>query len=405
MPRLTVPLTDLKVLKSKAKDKPYSLFDGGGLYIHILPTGVKLWRLKYRIGGKGRLMAIGKYPDVGLADARRKRDEARKLLADNIDPVVTRRAQKEKAAKVDTDSFEAIAREWYNKFLNTWIPGYYMRIISALERDVFPYIGEKPINEIMAPELLSVLQKIEERGAIDTAHRIRAFCGRIFRYAIATGRAHRDPSGDLRGAIPPPTSGHMAAITDPERVGELLRAIDDYTGSYPVLCALKLAPMLFVRPGELRKAEWAEISLNEAVWNIPADKMKMRVSHLVPLPRQAVNILKELYKYTGESKYCFPSARSFQRPMSDNAILSALRRMDFEKDEMSGHGFRAMARTILDEVLQVRPDIIEHQLAHQVKDPLGRAYNRTKFLPERRAMMQQWADYLEELKGGGDRTY
>jgi integrase len=298
----------------------------------------------------------------------------------------------------DADTFEAIAREWYKKFLHTWIPGYYLRIISSLERDVFPDIGQRPIREILAPDLLSVLRKIEERGAIDTAHRVKAFCGRIFRYAIATGRADRDPSGDLRGAIPPPAPGHMAAITDPERVAELLRAIDSYGGSFPVLCALKLAPMLFVRPGELRKAEWVEINLDEAVWNIPAEKMKMRSAHLVPLPKQAVDILRELYRYTGGSIYCFPSARSFNRPMSDNAVLAALRRMDYAKDEMSGHGFRAMARTILDEVLGVRPDIIEHQLAHQVKDPLGRAYNRTKFLDERRKMMQQWADYLDGLK-------
>jgi integrase len=401
MARLTVPLTDLKVLKSKPKDKPYSLFDGGGLYIHILPSGGKLWRLKYRIGGKEKLMSLGRYPDVSLANAREKRDEARKLISDGTDPTLFRKARKEKAEKDADETFEAIAREWYNKFLHTWVPGYYLRIISSLEHDVLPYIGQKPIREIMAPELLSVLRRIEERGAVDTAHRIKAFCGRIFRYAIATGRADRDPSGDLRGAIPPPTPGHMAAITEPKRVGELLRAIDDYRGSYPVLCALKIAPMLFVRPGELRKAEWTEMNLDEAVWNIPADKMKMRVTHLVPLPRQAVNILRELYRYTGGSKYCFPSARSFQRPMSDNAILSALRRMDFGKDEMSGHGFRAMARTILDEVLGIRPDIIEHQLAHQVRDPLGRAYNRTTFIDERRKMMQQWADYLDELKNNG----
>lgn len=395
MAKMIAPLTDMKIQKSKPKNKPYVLFDGGGLYIQIMVTGAKLWRLKYRVGGKNRLASLGKYPEVSLSDARKKRDTIKQLIADNKDPNIEKTSREENAAD---DSFETIAREWYKKFLHTWIPGYYMRIISSLERDVFPYLGARPIREITAPELLGVLRRIEERGAIDTAHRTKAFCGRIFRYAIATGRANRDPSADLRGAIPPPVSGHMAAITDPDRVGELLRAIYDYRGSFPVLCALKLAPMLFVRPGELRKAEWSEINLDEATWLIPAEKMKMKFAHLVPLPRQAVDILRELYNYTGTSKYCFPSARSFLRPMSDNAILSALRRMDFGKEEMSGHGFRAMARTILDEVLGFRPDIIEHQLAHRVKDPLGRAYNRTKFLPERRAMMQQWADYLDKLR-------
>jgi len=296
------------------------------------------------------------------------------------------------------DTFEGIGKEWVEKYAHTWVDGYRLRLIAALERDVYPYIGSIPIKGISAPDILSILQRVEGRGAIDSTHRIRAFIGRIFRYAVATGRAERDPTGDLRGAIPPPTPGHRAAITDPVKVGALLRAIDAYEGSYVVRCALRLAPLLFVRPGELRHAEWGEIDLQLAEWNIPSSRMKMKVAHLVPLCTQAVSILTDLKLYTGCSRYVFPSIRSLTRPMSDNAILSALRRMDFAKEEMSGHGFRAMARTIMDEVLQVRPDIIEHQLAHAVRDPLGRAYNRTKFLPERRVMMQQWADYLDSLR-------
>jgi integrase len=272
--------------------------------------------------------------------------------------------------------------------------------MRSLERNVFPYIGNHPIAAIKAPELLAVLRRVESRGALETAHRVRTICGQIFRYAVATGRAERDTAADLRGALPSPKEKHLAAITDPAKVGGLLRAIDGYQGGFVVQCALRLAPLIFVRPGELRHAEWSEIDFDNAVWNIPAAKMKMKEPHLVPLSRQAIGILKELLKLTGKSKYVFPSARSFSRPMSNNAILAALRRMGFEKDEMSGHGFRAMARTILDEVLQVRPDYIEHQLAHAVRDPNGRAYNRTAHLPERRKMMQLWADYLDGLKEG-----
>jgi len=399
MPRMVVPLTDTKVSKSKPKEKPYSLFDGGGLFIQILPAGGKFWRFKYRFAGKDNLLSFGKYPEVSLAEARKKRDEARQLIASGADPSTERKAQRT-LETTDSETLENVAREWLQKFMTSLNQGYYMRVVSSLEHDIFPYVGQRPIREIMAPELLSVLRRIEDRGALDTTRRVKEFCGRIFRYAVATGRADRDPTGDLRGAIPPPVSHHRAAITEPKRAAELLRAIDSYSGSIPVLCALKLAPMLFVRPGELRKAEWSEINLDKAEWNIPAEKMKMKIAHLVPLPRQAVEILTDLRRYTGRSQYCFPSGRSFQRPLSDVALLAALRRMDFGKDEMTVHGFRAMARTILDEVLGVRPDIIEHQLAHQVKDPLGRAYNRTKFIDERRKMMQQWADYLDGLKKG-----
>jgi integrase len=268
--------------------------------------------------------------------------------------------------------------------------------VARFQRDLFPWLGGRPIADITAQELLVTVQRIEGRGALETAHRALHNCGQVFRYAVATGRAQRDPSGDLRGALQPVKEQHLAAITDPKRVGELLRAICDYHGRLTVRCALRLAPLVFVRPGELRSAQWADIELDAGEWRFIASKTK--APHIVPLSTQAINILRELQPLTGRGRYVFPSDRSSQRPMSDNAILAALRRMGIEKDEMSGHGFRAMARTILDEVLGFRPDWIEHQLAHAVRDPNGRAYNRTAHLPERRKMMQEWADYLDELK-------
>jgi integrase len=272
--------------------------------------------------------------------------------------------------------------------------------MTRLEGDVFPYLGTRPIKEIKAPELLTVLRRVEARGTFELAHRIRTICGQVFRYAVATGRAERDPAADLRGALSPVQTINRAAITEPTKAAGLLRAIDDYQGGFVVRCALRFAPLVFVRPGELRHAEWSEIDIETAEWNIPASKTKMKEPHLVPLSKQAIDILKELKEYTGTSRYVFPSGRTFDRPMSDNAILAALRRMGYEKSEMSGHGFRAMARTILDEVLQVRPDFIEHQLGHAIRDPNGRAYNRTAHLDERRKMMQLWSDYLDGLKAG-----
>ncbi|MEN6332038.1 MAG: integrase arm-type DNA-binding domain-containing protein [Smithella sp.] len=398
MPKRIIPLTDLKVQKVKPQDKPISLFDGGGLYLLVTPSGGKLWRFKYRFAGKEKKIAFGSYPEISLICARQRRDDARRLLANNVDPGAVRKAQKQ--AKIeDIETFEVIAREWFNKFKPTWEESHSSRVLSRLEKNVFPYIGERPIVQVKAPELLGVLRRLEARGILHSAHNIRGICGQIFRYAVATGRAERDPSADLRGALPPVKTINRAAITNPVRVGELLRAIDCYRGSFVVQSALKFAPLTFVRPGELRKAEWSEIDIERAEWNLPAQKMKMKQPHLVPLSKQAIEILTELKKLTGEGQYVFPG-RTSARPMSDNAILAALRNMGFEKTEMSGHGFRAMARTILDEVLQVRPDLIEHQLAHAVRDPLGRAYNRTQHLKERRIMMQTWADYLDGLKVG-----
>lgn len=395
-------LTDTAVRNAKPGEKSIRLFDGGGLYLEVAPSGGKWWRLKYRHGGKEKRLSLGVYPDVSLKDARARRDEARKLLADGVDPSENRKATK--AAKVEraANSFEVIAREWFAKKSPGWAESNSDKIMQRLEKDAFPWLGSRPIAEITPPELLKTLRRIEERGAIETAHRVRNYCGQIFRYAIATGRVERDPSADLRGALPAPVKEHRAAITDPKKIGELLRAMDDYQGQFVTKCALCIAPLVFVRPGELRKAEWAEFDLDKAEWNIPAERMKMREPHLVPLSTQAVAILQDLHALTGGGKYVFPGARTNGRPMSDNAILAALRRMGFAKDEMSGHGFRAMARTILDEVLQVRPDYIEHQLAHAVRDPNGRAYNRTAHLAERRKMMQLWADYLDKQKAGAE---
>jgi integrase len=395
-------LSDTAIKNTKPGAKPIKLADEKGLFLLVTPAGGKWWRLKYRFGGKEKLLSLGTYPEVSLKDARQRRDDARKLLVNDIDPSVNRKAVKATKTERAANSFEVIAREWFSKKSQGWAASNADKIIKRLENDAFPWLGARPITEITPPELLKVLRRIEERGAVESAHRLRNYCGAIFRYAIATGRAERDASADLRGALPPSVTQHRAAITDPTAIAELLRAIDGYQGTFVTKCALRLAPLLFVRPGELRKAEWAEIDLDKAEWNIPAERMKMRDPHLVPLSTQAIEILRELHALTGGGRYVFPGARTNGRPMSDNAVLAALRRMGYAKDEMSGHGFRAMARTILDEVLGVRPDFIEHQLAHAVRDPNGRAYNRTAHLVERRKMMQLWSDYLDKLKAGAE---
>ena len=395
-------LTDTATRKAKPEAKPYKMADGGGMYLEVMPNGSKYWRLKYRYGGKEKRLALGVYPDVPLTLARERREEARKLLATDVDPSEHRKAANAAKSERAANSFEVIAREWFAKQSPTWAASHADKIIRRLERDIFPWVGGKPIAEITAPELLAVLRRIEARGAVETGHRAKENCGQIFRYAIATGRAARDPSADLKGALQPVKGGHFAAITDPKKIGELLRAFDGYKGHFVTKCALRLAPLVFVRPAELRKAEWAQIDLEAGEWRYFVTKTK--TDHIVPLSTQAVAILRELQPLTGEGRYVFPSPRvsDNKQPMSDNAILSAMRRMGIPKDEMSGHGFRAMARTILDEVLGVRPDFIEHQLAHNVRDPNGRAYNRTAHLVERRKMMQQWADYLDKVKAGAE---
>ena len=391
-------LTDVAIRKAKAGEKPIKLYDERGLYLEVSPSGGKWWRLKYRFEGKEKRLSLGVYPDVGLKEARDRRDAARKVLADGVDPSANRKAQK--AAKADraANSFEVLAREWYAKFVSAWGDLHRVRVLRRLERDVFPWIGERPIAEITASELLTIIRRVENRGALDTAHRVLSTCGQVFRYAVATLRAERDPSVDLRGALPPADTNHFAATTDPERVAAILRDMDGYEGTFVVKSALRLAPLFFVRPGELRKAEWADVDMDAAEWRYFVTKTKTH--HIVPLCTQALEILRELKPLTGRGRYVFPSARSSARPMSENAVLAAMRRMGIGKEEMTGHGFRAVARTILDEVLGVRPDFIEHQLAHAVRDPNGRAYNRTAHLVERRKMMQQWADYLDKLKSG-----
>ena len=397
-------LTDVKVRNAKPKEKQYKLFDGDGLFLLVMPpgkktpNGSKCWRMKYRFGGKEKLLALGTYPEVSLSDARDKRTEARRQIAAGIDPGEARKARKVANAEKAANTFEVVAREWYGKNEPVWSPTHAVMVISRLEKDVFPAIGNRPVSEIKAPDVLKMIQNIEARGVIETAYRIKIVCGQVFRYATATGRAEGDPTAALKGALSKRRVKHHASITDPKEAAVLLRAIDGYQGGFVVRQALRLAPLVFVRPGELRKAEWAEIDLGNAEWNIPAEKMKMKQPHLVPLSKQAVEILRELQPVTGSGKYLFPGRAS--KPMSENGINAALRYLGYDKDTMTGHGFRAMARTILDEVLQVRIDFIEHQLAHAVKDPNGRAYNRTSHLAERRKMMQTWADYLDELKSG-----
>ncbi|AIP04963.1 tyrosine-type recombinase/integrase [Burkholderia pseudomallei] len=396
-----MPLTDTAIRNAKPADKPVRLFDGGGLYLEIAPSGGKWWRLKYRFGGKEKRYSLGVYPEVTLATARKKRDEAREKLAAGIDPGEAKKAEKRASLLAAAHSFEVVARGWMNERKTTVEPAQHAKTLARMENDVFPWLGKRPIAEIDAPEILVVLKRVDGRGARFTAHRIRSEISRVFRYGIKEGHCKADPARDLVDAIPPAQTTHFASITEPEKVGEMLRAFDGFTGTFPVLCALKLAPMLFVRPGELRKAEWAQFDLDKGEWRYFVNKTK--TDHLVPLAAQAVTILRELHALTGEGVYVFPGARDRNRPMSEAAINAALRRLGYDtRTEITGHGFRAMARTILHEELEEKPEVIEHQLAHTVPDSLGRAYNRTKFIKARRSMMQQWADYLDKLKAGAE---
>ncbi|MFS8975035.1 integrase arm-type DNA-binding domain-containing protein [Cupriavidus necator] len=394
-----MPLTDAACRNAIPREKPYRLADSGGMYLEVSPAGGKYWRLKYRFGGKEKRLAFGVYPDVSLATARKKRDNARENLAAGIDPGEAKKAD-QRAAKLAADnSFEAVARDWLDERKSTVESAQHIKTLARLVNDVFPWIGKRPITQIDAPEILAVLKRIDSRGARFSAHRVRSEISRVFRYAIKEGKAKSDPAKDLIGAIPPAVETHFAAITEPTKVGEMLRAFDGFSGTFPVLCALKLAPLLFVRPGELRKAEWAQIDLDRAEWRYRVSKTK--TDHLVPLAAQAVAILRELHALAGKGQYVFPGARTAERPMSEAAVNAALRRLGYDtRTEITGHGFRAMARTILHEELHQKPEVIEHQLAHTVPDALGAAYNRTKFIKERRAMMQQWADYLDRLKAG-----
>lgn len=391
-------LTDTAIRNAKPAEKPVRLSDEGGLYLLLNINGSKWWRFDYRFAGKRKTLSMGVYPDVGLKDARERRDIARKQLANEIDPGATRKATKAAKTERAANSFEVICREWLEHKRSTVEEAQYLKAKARLEKDVFPWMGGRPIAEITAPEILTVLRRIDDRGARYTAHKAKSEISQCYRFAIATGRAERDPCPDLRGAIPPARGENFPAITNPKEVAELLRALDGFKGTFVVRCALLLAPLLFVRPGELRKAEWVGFDLEKAEWRYLVTKTK--TEHLVPLSSQAVAILKELHNLTGHGGYVFPG-RDPQKPMSEAAVNAALRRMGYDtKTEITGHGFRAMARTILHEELHQKPEVIEHQLAHKVGDALGSAYNRTKFLKERKAMMQLWADYLDKLKAG-----
>ncbi len=393
-------LTDVKCRSAKPTDRDYNLADENGLCLLVKQTGSKWWRFNYSFAGKRKTLSMGVYPETTLKMAREKRDEARQMIASGIDPSANRKAEKAAQTGEIKDSFKTIMLEWLIKMKSVWVESHYSKIEARMKKDVLPWLGNRPITEIKAIDILQALQRIESRGAIETAHRTRENIGQIFRYAIATGRAERNPAPDLIGALSRPKENHMAAITEPLKVGELLRQMDAYTGTFIVRCALQLAPLVFVRPGELRQAEWKDINFETAEWRFKASKTNH--DHIVPLSHQAIDILKNVFPYSGHGRYVFPSHRSDTRPMSNNAVLSAFRRMGIAIEEMSGHGFRAMARTLLAERLRFPDNIIEHQLAHQVRDVHGRAYNRTKFLDDRKKMMQDWADYLDNLRKGQD---
>ena len=399
-------LTRTRIEAVQPRDRPVKLFDGRGLYLEVAPSGGRWWRFKYRFAGKERRVSLGVYPDVGLKEARERLEQARKLVASGIDPSEQRKAAKIALATRSDDTFQAVGREWFKLNEAKWAPNHSSKIIERLERDVFPWLGRRPVSEVSAPELLAVLRRIETRGAIDTAHRALQDCGRILRYAIATARAQHNVAVNLRGALAPKVDKHLASVKDPTEVGALMRAIESYRGSFVTQCALRLAALTFVRPGELRAAEWCEVSLDTAEWRIPAARMKKRQLHIVPLSTQALTVFQELHPLTGGGKYVFPSERTSQRPMSENTVNAALRRMGYSKEEMTGHGFRSMASTLLNEQGWNR-DAIERQLAHAERDEVRAAYNYAEFLAERRKMVQAWADYLDCLRAnaGNRRSY
>jgi len=392
-----MPLTDLQIRQLRPKDKPYKKSHKDGLYILVHPNGSKYWRLAFRFNRKQKTLPIGVYPDVTFREAKIAASEARTQLDNNIDPCLERKLEKINKDTNTENTFKAISREWHARHSDSWSAAHCKKLLARLENDVFPWLGDRPIAEIKPPELLTVIRRIENRGALDSAHRTLQTCGQIFRYGVATGRAEIDVCRDLKGALPPVAKDHFSAITEPEELAPLLRDMRAYSGSLITKTAMTMLPYVFVRPGELRRAEWKEIDFEEATWTIPAEKMKMKAEHIVPLATQVVALLQELHPLTGKSDYVFHGARSVKRPMSENTILAALRNLGYTKEQVTPHGFRATARTLLDEVLDYPAHLIEHQSAHAVKDANGRAYNRTKHLPQRQEMMQVWADYLDGL--------
>lgn len=390
-----MPLTDVEIRKAKPAEKPLKLTDGGGLYLILRPNGAKWWRMDYSFGGKRKTLSMGVYPETTLKEAREKLESAKALIKSGYDPSQARREEK---IALSHDTFGAVAEDWLARFRSSWSESHLERTEMILRNDILPWIKDRPIKEIMAPEVLSLMRRVEDRGALNTAHRVRCIAGQVFRYAIATGKADRDPSGDLRGALPQAVETHFAAPTDPDKAGEILRSIEAFKGNYIVKSALRLSPLLFCRPGELRNAKWSEIDLDAGEWRYTVSKTK--TPHLVPLSTQAIAILRDLKPLTCRHAHVFPG-RDPKKPLSETTINAALQRMGYDtKTDITGHGFRAMARTLLHERLGFAPEVIEHQLAHKVPGSLGSAYNRTKFIDERKRMMQVWADYLDELKAG-----
>jgi integrase len=395
-----VPLTRTRIDNAKPKSKPVKLFDGRGLYLEVAPNGGRWWRFKYRFANKEKRISLGVYPDVGLLAARERLEQMRKQVAAGIDPGAQRKAAKVAGTANTENTFEAIAREWFKLNELKWVPNHASKIIGRLENDVFPWIGGRPVGEIKPVELLSVVRRVESRGAVESAHRVLGNCGQVLRYAVITSRVASDISVNLRGALAPKVGKHFASLKDPDDVGGLIRAIAGYGGSFVTKCALQLAPLVFVRPGELRQADWAEINFGTAEWRIPAERMKAGRLHIVPLATQAISILRELQPLTGDGRYLFPSERTRARPMSNNTVNAGLRRLGYTGDEMTGHGFRSMASTLLNEQ-GWNADAIERQLAHTEANETRAAYNYAKHLPERRRMMQAWADYLGGLAKNG----
>lgn len=399
MSNLIAPLCDIQIRNAKPRSKPYKLFDGGGLYIEVLPSASKFWRMKFRqASGKESRLSFGPYPDVSLIEARKRRDETRALRRGGSDPAQVRRAEKISKQFGACQTFEVIALLWLEKTKADRNDKTRRKIFNWLRKDIFPAIGAMPIAEVRPRDVLAALRPIEQRGAIETAHNVKRAVGQVFRFAVASELAAQDVTRDLGDALAAVPQGHYAAITDPEQLGGLLRAVYGYNGHACTSAALKIFPMLFQRPGMIRAMEWSELDLDNREWRIPASKMKMKNDHIVPLPKQAEAILRQMHRLSGRGKYVFTGLRSHERCMSENTINAALRSMGFSTEVMTGHGFRATARTIMDEVLGERVDLLEHQLAHRVKDTNGRAYNRTAHLPARREMMQRWADYLDTLR-------
>jgi integrase len=392
-------LSNTAIINAKAADKSYKMYDTDGLFLQVTPQGGKWWRLKYHFDGKEKLLSLGTYPDISLSQARQKREDSKKLLAIDIDPSENRK-QTKAVNKLNTEnSFELVAREWWLSHMKNKADSHKEKVIRRFELYLFPWIGKKPISSITAPQMLETLRRIEKQNKVETAHRTLQTAGQVFRYAVQTGRAVRDVTADLKGALPATTVKHMAAFTEPKDVAELLRALDAFNGTLTVQCAIKLAPLVFVRPSELRMAKWADIDLDAGTWQYLVSKTK--TDHIVPLSKQALAILHEIHPVSGHGEYVFQGGHSPLKPMSESAINAALKRMGYDtQKDITGHGFRAMARTILHERLNIDPAIIEHQLAHKVPDTLGSAYNRTKFIEQRKLMMQSWADYLDELKVG-----